>query len=549
MTTLDLAEAFELSPNAYMVLDRELRYVAANAMYRKLTGSTLEGLLGKGVFELFPHDPADPNNESRQLLRTSFERVLATGKTDVLAVLPYRVPIVTESGEVEEDRFWSATHVPLLDGAGQVEYILQNTVDITELHRLKQVAATHTSAEAGVWQRALMLQGTNQTLEQERRQLLTLFDQAPSFMAFLRGPEHVFDMANTAYERLVGFRKVVGKRLVDALPEVVAQGFLDILDGVYHNGEVFIGRGMEVSLQRSSGGGVESRYVDFVYQPIRTSDGTKVGIFVQGHDITEQKHAEALLRERERQVRELNEALELRVAERTLELEEANKELESFSYSVSHDLRAPLRHITGFAQLLERRAKGSLDEVSLGHLKTISDAAKEGGRLVDDLLAFSRMSRKEMKKVPVDLAALVEEERRELAPEIGDRSIAWTVGALPEVTADPSLLRLALKNLLSNAVKYTRPRSPAKIEVGARIEGDEVHAWVRDNGVGFDMRYVDKLFGVFQRLHTAEQFEGTGIGLANVRRIVSRHGGRVWAEGKLDEGATFHFALPVQKPA
>ncbi|MDB4985090.1 MAG: Phytochrome, two-component sensor histidine kinase [Myxococcaceae bacterium] len=542
MTKLDLAQAFQLSPNAYMVLDAELRYVAANDMYLRLTGSSRESLLGKRVFDLFPNDPNNPNNASLLLLRGSFERVLESGQTDVLAVLPYRVPMPGEHGPVDEERFWSATHVPLLDEHGQVAFIMQHTVDITELHRLKQAAATHTTMEAGIWQRALLLQGTNQTLQQERGQLLSLFDQAPSFMAFLRGPEHVFDMANVAYERLVGFRKVVGKRVVEALPEVVEQGFVAILDGVYQKGEVFVGRGVQVFLQRSGEGASEERFVDFIYQPIRDSDGSTVGIFVQGHDITEQKQAEA-------QVRELNEALERRVAERTMELQEANKELESFSYSVSHDLRAPLRHITGFAQLLERRAKKSLDEVSLGHLRTISEAAKEGGRLVDDLLAFSRMGRTEVKKVGVNLLELVQQEQRDLASELGERAITWQVGELPEVSADPALLRLVIKNLLSNAVKYTRPRSAARIEVQAREEDGEVHLWITDNGVGFDMRYVDKLFGVFQRLHTAEQFEGTGIGLANVRRIVNRHGGRVWAEAKLDQGATFHFTLPVANPA
>jgi len=227
-----------------------------------------------------------------------------------------------------------------------------------------------------------------------------------------------------------------------------------------------------------------------------------------------------------------------------VELEESNKELEAFSYSVSHDLRAPLRHIDGFAELLMRHAAPMLDDKGRGHLVKISAAAKRMGALIDDLLVFSRMGRTELRKTPVNLTDLTNEVIEELKSDVGDRHVEWKLGAIPTVKGDPNMLRLVMTNLLSNALKYSSPTKEARIEVEARADNGELVVAVRDNGVGFDPAYTHKLFGVFQRLHGSNEFEGTGIGLANVRRIVSRHGGRTWAEGALNEGATFYFSLP-----
>jgi two-component system, chemotaxis family, sensor kinase Cph1 len=227
------------------------------------------------------------------------------------------------------------------------------------------------------------------------------------------------------------------------------------------------------------------------------------------------------------------------------ELQRSNSELESFSYSVSHDLRAPLRHIAGYAELLVEDAAGTLSERAHRYLRNIGESARFAGTLVDDLLSFSQMGRAALRPTAVDLAQLIDHIRKEFAPELQDRDIEWVLKPLPIVQGDTAFLHLALRNLLANAVKYTGTREHARIEIGA-LDGaqDENIIYIRDNGVGFDMQYVDKLFGVFQRLHRMEEFEGTGIGLANVRRIIERHGGRVWGESVKDQGATFYFALP-----
>jgi light-regulated signal transduction histidine kinase (bacteriophytochrome) len=264
-----------------------------------------------------------------------------------------------------------------------------------------------------------------------------------------------------------------------------------------------------------------------------------IAILETNNDITERKRWEL-------EIRGLNEELGKRAAE----LESINKELEAFAYSISHDLRAPLRHMAGFTELFRKSAGSVLNEKSQRYVTMIMDSAQRMGNLIDDLLAFSRIGRAETHKALVSLDQLVQEALTEIRPETEGRTIVWSVAALPVWYGDRSMLRLALVNLIANAVKFTGTRARAEIEIGCTDQKqNQVVVFVRDNGVGFDMKYVSKLFGVFQRLHPHEAFEGTGIGLATVQRIVHRHGGRVWAEGLVDQGATFYFSLSKSQGA
>jgi PAS domain S-box-containing protein len=295
----------------------------------------------------------------------------------------------------------------------------------------------------------------------------------------------------------------------------------------------------------------DGEYRDFSVRgvPVIETDGSIREWIGTCTDITSRKRAEA-------EILALNRDLEMRVEQRTAELTRVNtelttavKELEAFSYSVSHDLRAPLRHISGFSQILLEEFAPQLSPEATHYLQRIDQGTIRMGHLVDDLLNLSRVGRSDIALQVTGLGSVVEEVISGLKPDIGDRQVEWKIGALPFVECDPTLIRQVFQNLLFNAVKFTRPRAQAVIEVGQKVEGDAPVIYVRDNGVGFSMKYADKLFGVFQRLHRAEDFEGTGVGLATVQRIIQKHGGRVWAEAELDKGASFYFTLGQSEKA
>ena len=349
-------------------------------------------------------------------------------------------------------------------------------------------------------------------------------------LAFIKEEDGRYLFVNKPFENMFGVdrRQVLGKTVYEWLPEETARRLARSDQLAFESGLA-----SEILENVPSPRGVRHLLGFKFLLPHVSGRSTLGGVAI---DVTERVQAQE-------EISLLNQELENRVKQRTAELESANKELEAFTYSVAHDLRAPLRHINGFCRILAEDHCNELSQEACHHLVRIGNAAAHMGKLIDDLLELARLGRRAMTWQQVDLQALVNEVVRELEPEVAGRDIEWHVGKLVPARCDRVLMKQALGNLLSNAVKYTRPRNPAVIEVGCQqVDGNKVF-YVRDNGVGFSMAYAHKMFGVFQRLHLEEDFEGTGVGLAVVERVLERHGGRVWAEAELGKGATFYFTL------
>lgn len=493
-----LAENF---PDFVIRFDHDGRYTYVNPAFEKAFGLPAESILGKTLQELPPRSKTKQTDMPLALIRQVFDEGIATESETYWD---------TEMGE----RIFENRYVPEKDAAGNVVNVLCIARDVTEQNQ----------AEEALWKSSQMLK--------------LVLDNMPAF-TFWKDHASIYLGCNYLFAANAGLNspeEIVGLTDLE-LPWkfTEAESYRADDRSVMETG---ISKLNYEETQLTANGTVMTVRTSKV--PLRDHQGIVIGVLGTFEDITERKQAEA-------EINKLHQDLEQRVKDRTAQLEAANHELEAFAYSVSHDLRAPLRHIDGFIELLQNKAKPLLDEKGRHYMTMIADSARQMGKLIDDLLSFSRMGRNDMITGQVDLAGVVDEVIHELSTEVEGRNVEWNIARLPQVRGDRSMLKIVVTNLISNALKFTRPRECPQIEIGSIQNPDEAVIFIRDNGVGFDMEYADKLFGVFQRLHRQEDFEGTGIGLANVRRIISRHGGRTWAEGEVDHGATFYFSLPISE--
>lgn len=375
-----------------------------------------------------------------------------------------------------------------------------------------------------------------ETLTMNESQLRAIFNTITDIVFFLSvepGEKYLFIAVNEMFLKATGLKKenVINKNYTEVLPpsahELVRNKYREAIE-----------KEQTVFWEEISDYPSGRKYGLVRVTPTYNDQGWCTHLVGSVHDITH-------IRETENEIRKLNAVLEKRVAERTSQLEKINKDLEAFTYSVSHDLRAPLRHINGYIELLIKRYSSQLDDKGKHYIHSISESSTQMGILIDDLLNFSRAGRAELKLDYIDMNKVFNDARTILEPETRNRTIEWKINPLPIIYGDYNMLRLVWVNLLGNALKYTRNRQVVTIEIGLTSSDGENIFFIRDNGVGFDMAYAQKLFGVFQRLHSIEHFEGTGIGLANVRQVINRHKGRTWAESEIDKGATFYFSIPV----
>lgn len=559
---IDFERLLKHSPNAYMLLARDMSFVAVNASYVRVTGRPAEELIGHGLFEVFPADLHTQGNDASRKLRESIERVFSSGQTDTLALIHYPLVRVVAGEKVFDDRYWSATHTPVFNHSGEVEYVLQHTVDVTELQSLKQAlqqAAVTTDAllplEVEVFSRAQMVQDVNRSLHAERQHLLQLFKQAPGFICFLRGPEHIFELVSDAYYQLVGHRELLGFRAREALPEVEGQGYFELLDHVYQSGETHVGRNDRILLQRQPGKPLTEAFVSFVYHPVVNRNGVVTGIFVQGNDVTEQHLAQGELDRYRAQLEDL-------VLERTRALSESQAALRQaqkmeavgrLTGGVAHDFNNLLQVISGNLQLLQRSLNA--DSLAQQRLAAAQESVERGAKLASQLLAFAR--RQPLAPSVVNLPQLLQGMEELLRRALGE-SIVLQVSIPDELWntyVDGGQMENVLLNLAINARDAMESggrfsiqaenihNGPAELseELGLS-SGEYIHLTISDTGCGMPPEIIEQAFEPF--FTTKPEGQGTGLGLSMVYGFVKQSGGQIELKSEPGQGTSIELWLP-----
>jgi signal transduction histidine kinase len=570
----DFRTLFESAPGLYLVLTPDFTIVAVSDAYLRATMTKREEILGRGLFAVFPDNPDDPTATGTRNLRASLDRVLQHQVPDPMPVQKYDIRRPEAEGGGFKERYWSPVNSPVLTERGEIVYIIHRVEDVTEFVRLKQLGSEQSARlaagtrlteelrtraaqmEAEIFHRAQELEEANRRLRTANEALARLCEVAHENEERLRLALEAGQMGNWDWNILTG--EVISSDNLESVyglasgtlfggpnrrHDRIFETFLALVhpedrEGVSQTvaNAVATGAGYSLAyrLVRPEGG---VQWLTTDSRAFRDPAGRVVRMVGVTRNITAQKRAET-------RIKELHEKLQ----QRSTQTEAANKELEAFSYSVSHDLRAPLRSIDGFSQALLEDCSEQLEEAGQGYLQRIRAASQRMGQLIDDLLALSRLTRSELHRETVDLSALARRVTDELRQREPERQVEVVVDDGLVTEGDSRLLQVALENLLGNAWKYSGKQERARIEFGATGDGGTPAYFVRDNGVGFDMAYADKLFGAFQRLHGMSEFPGTGIGLATVQRIVHRHGGHAWAESAVDHGATFYFTLGRGEP-